>query len=204
MNGFEINKIFGATTGTLAVFLAIQIVADGVFGHGGHHGEEQQLAYAIEVQGQEPEQQEEATPLPVLLAAADAGAGERVFSRCSACHAIEQGGANGAGPALYGIVGRDIASVDGFSYSGALTGLEGDWTFEELDGFLEDPQTYAPGTGMRIKLDDPEQRADLLLYLNAQSGAPLPLPDVPEEETEPDEAAALEDGSDEAGEAPNE
>ena len=66
-------------------------------------------------------------------------AGERVFGKCKACHKLD--GTNGTGPHLNGVVGREIAAVDGFAYSDALAGMSGDqWTPENLNGFLENPK----------------------------------------------------------------
>ena len=102
-----------------------------------------------------------------LLASADAENGQKVFRKCQACHKLEDG-ANGTGPHLYAIVGRDIAAIDGFAFSSALTDLEGNWTVEALDGFLENPREYAPGTKMGFAgLRKAEDRADVIAYLNS-------------------------------------
>lgn len=102
-----------------------------------------------------------------VYATADASAGERLWRQCSACHAAEPG-QNGVGPYLHGIVNRDIAAVDGFSYSDALASLDGAWTPEELSGFLERPSNYAPGTAMSYNgMSDIEDRANLIAYLDA-------------------------------------
>ena len=66
-------------------------------------------------------------------------------------------------------MGRDIASADGFGYSDALTGLEGNWEPESLSGFIENPRGYANGTAMSYGgMDDVEDRANLIAYLAAQ------------------------------------
>ncbi|APX21818.1 MAG: MFS transporter [Rhodobacteraceae bacterium] len=77
-----------------------------------------------------------------------AAAGERVFRKCKACHQVGEGAKNRTGPELNGVVGRDIAAVDGFKYSRTLEEMEGAWTNEELHGFLADPRGYAKGTKM--------------------------------------------------------
>ncbi|MBW0144278.1 c-type cytochrome [Sphingomicrobium clamense] len=132
---------------------------------------------------------EEAKPVAFYLASADAARGEAVFARCAACHSINQGGANGLGPALYGTMGGDIAGVPGFAYSDALASKEGNWTWEEMDAWIASPRSYAPGTKMTFAgLSDEQDRADLLLYLNQQTSNPLAVPPPPPEEAE--EAAA--------------
>lgn len=107
---------------------------------------------------------------PVVTVAA----GETAFRQCKACHTTDAGGRNGTGPNLYGIVGRGIASVDGFSYSDALTGEAGDtWTPERLEAFLADPRGTIPGNRMAYgglrKLED---RQSVIAYLAAQSDTP--------------------------------
>jgi cytochrome c len=100
-----------------------------------------------------------------VYAAADAGAGEGLWRQCQACHALEQG-VNGVGPYMYGVVGRAKHSVDGFNYSDALLAMEGDWTPENLNDFLESPRTYVPGTAMAYNgMRKIEDRANLIAYL---------------------------------------
>jgi len=100
-----------------------------------------------------------------MVAAADAGNGEKLYRRCQACHKLEDG-ANGVGPHLYGVVGRDIAGVDGFNYSDALKGLDGAWTLDQLSAWIENPREFAPGNRMGFAgLKDEQDRADLMAYL---------------------------------------
>ena len=87
----------------------------------------------------------------IASAEGDAEKGEKVFRKCRACHAVGEGAENKVGPQLNGIVGREIAALEGFGYSDALTELaveKGAWTEEELAAFLEKPRDYAKGTKM--------------------------------------------------------
>ncbi|MGI9435724.1 MAG: c-type cytochrome, partial [Geminicoccaceae bacterium] len=118
----------------------------------------------------------EASGLVAMIASADLAKGEKVSKKCKACHVFDEGGKHKLGPALWGIVGRDIASYDGFNYSGALNGLEGDWTFDKLDQFLAAPKKFLPGTKMVFAGVKKEQdRADLILYLRSLAAEPAPL-----------------------------
>ncbi|SKB35909.1 cytochrome c [Sphingopyxis flava] len=123
---------------------------------------------------------ESAVPLANLLAAADPAKGEAVFAKCAACHTINAGGANGIGPNLYGALGKPHGHVPGFSYSDALKSVPGNWDFESMDAWLTSPRKYAPGTKMSFAgLSNPEDRANLIVYMNAQgSNLPLPTPEA--------------------------
>jgi len=115
--------------------------------------------------------------LPDLLKAADPGAGEKIAAKCKACHDLSKGGPNKIGPNLWDIVGNKQAHLDNFSYSDAVKGLGGQWTYENLDKFLTKPKDYAPGTKMTFPgLPKPEDRAALIAYLRSLSDSPKPLP----------------------------
>ncbi|MBY0564008.1 MAG: PQQ-dependent sugar dehydrogenase [Hyphomonadaceae bacterium] len=69
-------------------------------------------------------------------------------AQCSTCHSVS--GEIGIGPSLNGVVGRRIASVDGFGYSSALSQRDGVWTEARLHAFIDHPQEFAPGTAMPV------------------------------------------------------
>jgi len=119
-------------------------------------------------------------PIEVMMASADVTAGEKVFAKCSACHSIAKGGANGIGPNLWGAIGKPHGHVAGFAYSDALKSVAGNWNFDSLNAWLISPRKYAPGTKMTFAgLAKPEDRANVIAYLNANSDSPLPLPTAP-------------------------
>ncbi|HEX6144777.1 MAG TPA: cytochrome c family protein [Geminicoccaceae bacterium] len=192
-SSLETNKL-------LAAVLTAGVIASGtgVLSRMLYHAETpEEPAYVIEVAeegGGEAGGEAPATPLGVLLANADPAAGEGAVKACAACHSFEEGGPNKVGPALHGVVGRDIAAGEGFAYSDALAGMDGAWDYEALNGFLADPRGWAPGTKMSyagIKSD--EDRADVIVYLRSISPDAPPLPEP--EETQ----AAAADGGDTAG-----
>ncbi|NCP20238.1 MAG: cytochrome c family protein [Erythrobacter sp.] len=152
------------------------------------------------IEAAEEEGAEESGPsLANLLAAGTASAGEGIFAKCQACHTINQGGANGIGPNLWGVMGEPIGEGrGGYAFSSALSGHGGNWTFENMDAWLASPKAFASGTKMSFAgLSKPEDRANVILYLLENGGGP-PLPE-PEAE-EPAESA--EAGVDGAGEGP--
>ena len=117
------------------------------------------------------------TPLPQLLAKAEATKGQADAKACEACHSFAKGGPAKIGPPLYGVVGRPIASVAGFSYSDGLKALGGDWTYEELNKWITKPSALVSGTKMSYPGDAHEnQRADILAYLQTLSDSPVPFP----------------------------
>jgi len=119
-------------------------------------------------------------PIEALLATADPANGEKVFAKCAACHSINQGGANGVGPNLYGIMGQPHGAKPGFGYSAALKGKSGNWDWTNMSEWLKSPRKYAEGTKMTFAgLSNGKDRADVIAYLNQQSASPLPMPAAP-------------------------
>jgi cytochrome c len=130
-------------------------------------------------------------PIEALLAKADMAKGEASFKKCMSCHTIDQGGAAGLGPNLYGVLGRALAG-GGFAYSDALKGKGGKWDWASMNDWLTSPSAFAQGTKMSFAgLSDPQERANLMVYLNSK-GSSLALPAVPETK----EAAAPEAAGD--------
>ncbi|MEQ9126312.1 MAG: c-type cytochrome, partial [Alphaproteobacteria bacterium] len=185
MDTMKLNKIAAAVllAGVVAmttgfVTRLIHPAASGA--HGGHGDEKRVLAaYAAEEGAATETASAPAGPEPIegLLAAADPADGEKVFKKCQACHTDEKGGANKVGPNLYGIVGNDVATHDGFSYSGALLGVPGNWTYEALNEFLYNPKVHVPGTKMAFAgLRKAEDRAAIIALLRSLDDSPEPLP----------------------------
>lgn len=166
------TKILGGVCGTLLIFLLGGWAAETIFHVGGHgYGDGPKQAYVIEVADDEEATEEvvedEGPDFTEVFASADAAAGESQWRACRACHVLEPG-QNMTGPSLYGVVGRDVGSVDGFNYSGSLVAVADVWTPENLNAFLEDPRGYAPGTSMSYNgMRSIEDRADLIAYLDS-------------------------------------
>jgi len=168
---FDTMTLTKAVGGICAAWLILLLggwAADGLFSVGGGHDDHHLAGYVIQTGDDDAEEEVvEEVPFSEYLAAADPADGEGLWRQCRSCHAVEPG-QHGTGPSLYGVVGSDIAAAEGFSYSSALEGLEGDWTPEALNGFLENPRAYASGTAMSYAgMRDVEDRAAMVAYLDS-------------------------------------
>ncbi len=156
------TKIVGGLCGALLVFLIGKWAAESLY-HAGGHGEEHAAGFAIQVEDTD-EPEAEPVDFETLFAEADAGKGEKVWGKCRACHKLD--GSDATGPHLNGVVGRDIAAIGGFGYSGALDQVGDVWSPENLNAFLENPKGAAPGTSMGFAgLNKAEDRVNLIAYL---------------------------------------
>lgn len=109
--------------------------------------------------------------------AGDPDKGKSVYNRCKACHQLGPDARNGTGPELNGIIGRPVASVEGFRYSDALTARGGTWDAQSLGAYLANPRKAVPGTRMAFPgLRSDADTANLLAYLARfdQTGQPVP------------------------------
>ena len=166
------TKILGGFCGALLVYLLGGWAAETIYHSGGGHGEDGAQGYMIEVADADAgdAEVEEEVPFEEVFAMASAADGEGVWRNCRSCHALEDG-VNGTGPHLYGVVDRAVGSVGGYDYSGALVAVADVWSPENLNGFLEAPQQWAPGTKMSYKgLKKVEDRANLIAYLQTIGG----------------------------------
>lgn len=153
----------------------------------------------VTVASDEPEERPSALP---LIASATAADGAKGFRKCQACHNVEAGAPNGTGPNLHNIVGQTIAAVGAFGgYSDSLREIGGEWTYEKLDDYLEDPKRLAPkGTMSFVGLKKAPERAAVIKYLMDNTENPPPVPEIAVEEPAMDEEAAAEEPAEGAAE----
>lgn len=119
-------------------------------------------------------------PIEAFLAKADPAKGAQIFNKCAACHNATKGGPNGLGPNLWDVLGEPIGKGKGFAFSEALAKKGGNWNWDNLSQWLSSPRTFAPGTKMTFAgLSNPQERADLIDFLNQHSDHALPLPAAP-------------------------
>jgi cytochrome c len=188
------NTIFGWVLGAAIVALGATSLSSKLF----HGGEVEKAGF--EVAGGGPAAAADTgPPIETLLASADIAAGQAVFNKCTSCHSIAAGGANGIGPNLHGIFGQRIgAHAAGFAYSEALSGHGGNWDWTTMNAWLTSPRRFANGTKMSFAgLSSAQDRANVMAYLNSQgSNLPMPAAPVPEAAAPAAEgAAAAADGA---------
>ena len=196
------NTIFGWILFSGIIALGLSILSSKYF----HADQSEVLAqgeagFFIEGGEEETAAAEMTMAQALTMPGVDATAGEKVFAKCTACHTIEQGGANGIGPNLWGIMGKPVgSSVAGFAYSSALAEKGGSWDWDTMSAWLKSPAAFASGTKMSFAgLSKIEDRAAVSLYMNSM-GSNLPVPEYVEAAAEPAEGDAATPGEIPAGE----
>ena len=175
------NKIFGAGLGTAFVILVVQQASGMVY----KTHEPEKMGYFVNAPEESAGAEEVVLPPDwgTVLPVADIAAGEAAFARCKACHNVAQGGADGIGPNLFGVVGGPVMHRAGFAYSDAMAAHKAEfptWGYDELDHFITAPARYVAGTKMSFAgLRDTPTRINLIAYLRSQgsTGFAIPAPD---------------------------
>ncbi|WP_439527374.1 c-type cytochrome [Pannonibacter sp.] len=104
----------------------------------------------------------------IASAEGDVAKGEKVFKKCAACHAVGPDAKNKVGPLMNGIVGRAVATVEGFKYSPAMTefGAGKVWDEATLSGYLADPKGFIPKNKMAfVGLKKEDELKDVIAYI---------------------------------------
>lgn len=173
------NTIAGWVLFAGIVALGSSIVAGELF----HSERPEKMSYPIEgVQEAAGSTAPAEKPIEFYLASADAAKGQQVFNKCMACHNDVKGGPNQTGPNLWGVLGAPIGEGRGFAFTDVLSKKGGTWNWDNLSQWLTSPRTFAPGTKMTFAgLSNPQDRADVIAFLNEHSDNPLPLPKAPAE-----------------------
>jgi cytochrome c len=195
------NKIFAAILGAALVFMMIRTLPEVLM----HNEAPKVPAYIIGELDDGGEEEVVELPFPQAdwVAAMDAERGAKVFKSCASCHNVDEGGPNGTGPGLWNVVGANKGVHAGFTYSAAMASTGTSWTYEALDGFLEKPKSYLPGTKMNfVGIRKESDRAAVIEYLRLASADPLAQPEPAAAEIEVTVEAEAADGvpSDEVSE----
>ena len=179
MDSHQWNKIIGSVLGTILFVLVVRAVGEAIF------FPEEPKEPAIKIAGSETapsEAAKEAAPAEALpdfataIPAADAMAGAMIAERCMVCHGWDKGGPAMIGPNLYGVVGRPKGMAADFDYSPAMKEKGGNWSYEDLYHFLQQPAVFVPGTKMGFAgLPRSQDRLNLIAFLRMQADSPAPL-----------------------------
>jgi cytochrome c len=179
MDSFEWNKIIGAVLGTAIFIFVVRLVAEKVY----EPEVPAKPGYTVEgvveaSAGGGAAPVEEAMPdWGAVLAGADVAAGKATSTKCEQCHDTSSAKSTKIGPPLFGVVERARASIAGFSYSSAMKGKPGNWTYDELFKFIKAPGYDIPGTKMSFAgLRSDKDRINLIAYLRSNADAPAAIP----------------------------
>lgn len=175
LNSTTITKAAGGVLGAFLFFLVANSASGKLFslvsgGHVAADGTEVAMMTAAPggAGGGDAAVAAPAEEVQIVLGEGDAEKGAKVFGKCKACHKVD--GANATGPHLDGVVGRPVASVEGFGYSDALKAHGGEWTLEALNDWLAGPKDYIPGNKMSFAgLPKAEDRNNVITYLKSLS-----------------------------------
>ena len=180
MKYYRFNQIAMAVLGALLLFFGAKTIVNIAY----EEHEPEKPGFEVSGTEEKPGGSEEkpggGAELATLLAGADPTRGADVAKKCAICHTFDKGGPNLIGPNLYGVLGRKVASHEGYEYSDALKAKGGDWDYAQLDHMIENPNAYAPGTKMALfpGLPDVKQRADVIVFLRTKNDNPPPLPEA--------------------------
>jgi len=175
-----IKTVLGSILFTVGVFVFINVVGDVLTPPGmspqNTTAQSTTAQQAAPVAKPEPvtAQTEQIAPAPttpqVVAGAAlsgDPDKGKKVVRRtCMGCHTVAKGGKNRTGPNLWGIVGRNKATLTDFRYSTAMKIVGGTWTEADLTTFLASPRSFVPDTKMAFSgLKKAQDRIDAVAFL---------------------------------------
>ncbi|MDH3978282.1 MAG: c-type cytochrome [Gammaproteobacteria bacterium] len=112
------------------------------------------------------------TPTLEEIEAADYMKGKQSFQgRCSACHTLAADSGDIAGPGLWGVFDRKAGTKEGFTYSKTLQSSDFQWTPQQLNAWLADPQGYLPGNIMGIPEPVPaNERINIFKFMLIETG----------------------------------
>lgn len=94
--------------------------------------------------------------------------GKSLFEkRCTGCHSLDQ---DKEGPRLRGVFGRKAGKIGSFTYSDSLKDAQFSWDAASLDKWLTDTESVVPNNDMAFHVPNPQERADIIRFLESLSG----------------------------------
>ncbi len=100
--------------------------------------------------------------------AQDVAKGQAVFKRsCAACHSVDAAKPKPTAPTLAGVVGRKGGALPGARYSAAMKKIAPVWEVAVLDKYLTNTKSVVPGGTMMVRLNNPEDRKNVIAYLKS-------------------------------------
>jgi cytochrome c len=139
MDYYRLNQIAMAVLGALLLFFGTRTIVNIAF--------QEHKPEVAEQKAEEKKPAEGGANLATLLASANPAHGADVAKKCSICHNFDKGGPNMIGPDLYGVLGRKVASHEGYEYSEALKAKAaelGNWDYEKIDHMINNPGAFVP------------------------------------------------------------
>lgn len=108
--------------------------------------------------------------LPEPYKSASYSRGKRTYRTCSSCHLLDPDAGNLVGPNLHGMFDRKAGELEGYNFSKVLQEADFQWTAEELDSWLANPNSYLPGNNMSFTGVQREKDRDAVIaYLLIES-----------------------------------
>ncbi len=178
MSGLELNKVVAAVLVAGLVSMVTGNLADILY----KPNLNPTRGYKIDVSENSSSRNSSSAPIEVtvdvieLLSKASAENGAILVKKCAVCHDFNKDGPNRIGPNLWNIVENKKAHHSDYTYSKALAGKGGTWTYEDLFHMIQRPAEFIPGTKMNfIGFKKPQDVADVIAYLRSLSDNPVPL-----------------------------
>ena len=93
----------------------------------------------------------------------------RLFrTQCATCHTLHASDPARQGPTLEHVFERKIGSIADYAYTPGYRESDKNWTAENLDTYLTNPQAMFPGSTMAYRQSKAETRRIIIDYLKEQ------------------------------------
>ena len=94
----------------------------------------------------------------------------RAFQRCAVCHTKTPDAGHLSGPNLWGVVGRQAGTAEGYTYSRAVADSGVIWNEDSLRQYLSRPSEFLPGNRMMMTpIQDTDELDRIICQLKSLS-----------------------------------